>query len=291
MAKDGKKVELYEILAAKRAKGKLAMPVDKTGPMYEAERALTPLVPGRTDIPRAAGARTIVIDEAVDAGPAGGAQAYGQRSFPPAELPRTGDGDVVHAPPEPEEIPSEPRKRSMREVNFGLDTVFVLFVVVLALVGSTYFLGYKRGQEERPTGLVGLADIENANPDLYGLRNLSPAARSSIHPPEQDFTLVLRTEPAEEDTRDRLEMELAEAMARGSREVGTDVPGFLFRSSRGNDARYVLAVGLGKTPNDPELNRLLQVYNTMDGIALSREPRPYIGCQIAQVGDLGTPVD
>lgn len=290
MAKEGKKVELYEILAAKRAKGKLAMPVDKTGPMYEAERALIPSPPVRDDSPRADSERPVIVDDALDAGPAAGPFAYGQRPAA-AEHPRVHIPESVYAPPDPAEAAAEPRRRSMREVHFGLDTVFVLFVIVLALVGSTYFLGYKRGQEERPTGLVGLSDIENANPDLYGLRNLSPSARSSIHPPEQDFTLVLRTEPADEESRERLEMELAEAMARGSRETGAEVPGFLFRNSRGNDVRYVLAVGLGKTQNDPELNRMLQVYNTMEGITLSREPRPYIGCQIAQVRDLGTPVD
>ncbi|MDR0361700.1 MAG: hypothetical protein LBJ46_03290 [Planctomycetota bacterium] len=296
MAKEGKKLELYEILAAKRAKGKLSMPVDKTGPMYEADRGLASPPPPRDRRHSTAEERLVIVDDAVKPAPASDrSPPRTERLIQPRvelapEMPRTAPV-AAYVPQEYVEPIPEPRRRSAREVHFGLDTIFVLFVVVLALVGSTYFLGYKRGQEERPAGLVGLSDIENANPNMYGLRNFSPAARSTIRPPEQDFTLVLRTEPATDDPPERLEMELAEAMARGSREVGTEVPGFLFRNTRGEDVRYVLAVGLAKTANDPELERLLRIYNTMEGISLSREPRPYIGCQIAQVRDLGTPVD
>lgn len=188
----------------------------------------------------------------------------------------------------PEPIPAQPaRPRSPREVVFALDTAFIFFTIVLALVGSSYFIGYKRGQEERPTGLVGIGDVDVADPAHIGIRNLAPPPRTTVRPSEQDYTLVLRTEPVTDDPTERLQLELAEAMARGKQAGGGDVQGFIFRTG-GNDPRYVLAVSLGRTINDPDLEKLRKIYNDLTGITLSREQKPYVGCRIAPVKELGT---
>ncbi|MCC8179747.1 MAG: hypothetical protein LIP23_02380, partial [Planctomycetes bacterium] len=113
------------------------------------------------------------------------------------------------------------------------------------------------------------------------------APRAAIRPSESDFTLILLTETVTDELTERLELELAEAVARGRQATNLDVQGFIFRTG-GNEPRYVLAVGLGRTANDAGLNSLLQVYNRMEGVTLSREPRPYIGCRIAPVRELGT---
>ncbi len=188
----------------------------------------------------------------------------------------------------PEPAP-EPRAKSPREVVFALDTALICFTVILALVGSSYFIGYKRGQEERPAGLAGIADIETADPTRVGIRNLSPPPRAAFRPPETDYTLVIRIEPATDELPERLELELAEALARGRKEIGREIPGFIFRT-QGADPHYILAVGLGQSVTDQELNRLLQIYNVMEGINLSRQPRPYIGCRIAPIRELGVAV-
>lgn len=299
MAKEGKKLELYEILAAKRAKGKAPLAIEpKSHQPEETEPPPPPPVPDRRPSARSEETgeepeRMIIVDDALDQSVVDeGYPSYAppraerQRASPPSG--KAGKAAQQQRPP-PAPAP-EPRPRTPREVVFRLDTAFIMFIIVLALVGSSYFLGHKRGQEERPAGLVGLGDTETADPDTVNLRHLSPPARTMIRPPEQDYTLVLRTEAASENLPERLEYELAEAMAKGSKAAGTDVLGFIFRNTKGNDTRYVLAVGLGKTPNDPELNRLLPIYNQME-LSLSREPRPYIGCQIAPVRELGTPVD
>lgn len=310
MAKDGKKLELYEILAAKRAKGKIPLGVE-TKP---AKQANTP-DPEVTDAPG------LIIDDAVNgmlpppvsepgevkpdsvrqtvATPPP-QQTERKKSAPvPVKRPESQYGrpaarqPTTFAPPgefpDPAPVQEPQRPRSPREVVFALDTALVFFTVVLALVGCSYFIGYKRGQEERPAGLAGVTEIETADPGRLNIRHLSPPPRSAMRPPEHDYTLIIRKETASDDLPERLELELAEALARGRQELGRDIPGFIFRTT-GADPHYILAVGLGQSANDQELNRLLKVYNDMEGINLSRQPRPYLGCRIAPVRELGTAV-
>jgi hypothetical protein len=175
-------------------------------------------------------------------------------------------------------------------VVVALDTAFIIFLVVLVLSGSAYFLGYKRGQEEKPIGPSSGELIDSVNPEQVSLRELAGRLRPVLVPPDQDYTLVLRTEPAVSEIPERLELELSEAVALGAKNFGAEIPAFIFRNTKGDDVRFILAVGLGRGLNDPDLNRLLQIYNQMEGVTLSREPRPYIGCQIAPVRELGTPL-
>lgn len=306
MAKDGRKLELYEILAAKRAKGKAPLGIDAKS----AKQANAPEAePEITDAPG------LIIDDAVSAQAnfsrsaeavaptreAPKAPAASVRPEPPRREPEPTRHEPPAAPPRREryvppppvqeyvEPAPEPRPKSPREVVFALDTALICFTIVLALVGSSYFIGYKRGQEERPAGLAGIAEIETGDPNRLSIRNLTPPPRAAMRPPETDFTLIIRKEPATDDLPERLELELAEALARGRSESGMDFPGFIFRTS-GNDPHYIIAVGLGQSVNDAGLNRLLQIYNVMEGITLSRQPRPYLGCRIAPVRELGTPV-
>lgn len=312
MAREGKKLELYEVLAAKRAKGKMPSAL-------ETKQYRQANMPEEPD-PQASGTLGVIIDDAVAHMANPQAQAQVQAQEPEPAFPRPGKRDTQFRPrqpefrdfrpagrseppppesPEPRHVPEPriiaepivekpPRPRSRKEVVFALDTAFIFFTVMLALVGSSYFLGYKRGQEERPAGLTGLGDIEVTDPDHLNLRHLDPAPRTSVRPSEQDYTLILRTETVSDDLPERLELELAEAVARGKQGVGgMDVQGFIFRTG-GTDPRYVLAVGLGRTANDADLEKLRQVYYKMEGVTLSREPKPYIGCRIAPVRELGT---
>ncbi len=318
MAKDGRKLELYEILAAKRAKGKVPLGLDAT-----AKQTNTPAPEQETIDPPG-----IIIDDSLgeeyrsarmsgteganeEAAPAAetreperateplvGSRQKTRREYiplePAAERPtadlfqkQTRRHVEKIEPPEPE---PEPRPRSPREIVIALDTGLIFFTVVLALLGCSYFIGYKRGQEERPAGLAGLAEIETADPDRLNLRTLAPAPRAAIRPPEQDYTLIIRKEPAtENDLPERLELELAEAVARGRSAAGREIPGFIFRTV-GNDPHFILAVGLGQNANDQGLNELLQIYYAMEGVTLSREPAPYRGSRIAPIRELGTPV-
>lgn len=294
MAREGKKLELYEILAAKKAKGKVSLGVDaKPARQANSEPEETFAAAGiPEEIMDGPG---LIVDDAI--------AAEAPRIYAhPQTAAQSGRDDRVRRPREkknaasapphgtPEPAAAEPpRPRSSREVVFALDTAFIFFTVALALIGSSYFLGYKRGQEERPTGMAGVADIDAADPGRINIRNLAPPPRSATRPAEQDWTLVLRTEPASDDLPERLELELAEAVARGRQESGREAPGFIFRTA-GNNPLYILAVGLGKTANDEELNDLFKIYNRMEGMTFSRVPRPYIGCSIAPVRELGTAV-
>lgn len=286
MAKEGKKLELYEILAAKRAKGKAPLALDAK----PARQANQPAEDETQNIPEpsAPSRPTVIVDDAVaDAYPAYREQPQAEEkqyeAVPEKKQTRIRERPVSVKTPVPE---PEPRPKSPREVVFALDTAFIFFTIVLALVGSSYFLGYKRGQEERPAGLAGIADIETGDPERFNIGDLAPAPRPTMKPSEQDYTLILRGEPANGAQLERLELELAEAVARGKQAGSGDIPSFIFRVD-GNEPRYYLTVGLGASANDQELNRLLQIYNKLEGMTLSREPRPYISCQIAQVNLLG----
>lgn len=307
MAKEGKKLELYEILAAKRAKGKAPLGLDtKT-----AKQANTPEPPEITDRPG------MIVDDAVSGDfqqveapettreepppapppprPEKRARDDGEAEEPkktwfkgtqsPKPPPAPKPQPVVHEYVEPEPLPP-PRPKSPREVVFSLDSALFFFVIVLVLVGTSFLIGYRRGQEEKPTGLAGLS-LETMDGERLGIRYIVPLPRSSVKPPDHAFTLILRREPGSDELPERLEYELAEALTRGRKETGTEFPGFIFRTD-GND--YILAVGLGKSSNDPELDRLYQIYNAMEGITLSRQPRPYLGCRVAPISELGTPV-
>lgn len=295
MAREGKKLELYEILAAKRAKGKIPPGFDSKGirPANSLDDEYPDPPPVKADEIRQAG---MIIDDAVSADVERMSQQpareepqpdYSQQREAPARRKRERQQTQAREMPEPAPM-REARPRSPREVVFALDTAMIFFAVAVALVTSSYFLGYKRGQEEKPAGLAG--DIEVVDPDRINFRNLEAGPRPTMRPPEQDYTVLLRSEPATGDIPERLELELAEAVNKGRQLAGFDIQGFIFRSEGNSGQYYHLTVGLGSTVNDQELNKLLQIYNKMDGITFSRVPQPYLGCQVAPIRDLGTPV-
>ncbi|MDR3211052.1 MAG: hypothetical protein LBU79_03955 [Planctomycetota bacterium] len=297
MAKEASRPELYEILAEKRAQGKKPLtyePHPVASPIPE-----EPSPPTSRPTPTSGRGRSsdtswqekapeptpepvgIIIDTSLES------------QLPPVLPVRDRPVALEQSPVAPPVLlPArvEPRVRSPREVVVALDTAFIIFLVVLVLSGSAYFLGYKRGQEEKPIGPSSGELIDSVNPEQVSLRELAGRLRPVLVPPDQDYTLVLRTEPAVSEIPERLELELSEAVALGAKNFGAEIPAFIFRNTKGDDVRFILAVGLGRGLNDPDLNRLLQIYNQMEGVTLSREPRPYIGCQIAPVRELGTPL-
>lgn len=314
MAREGKKLELYEILAAKRAKGKTPLGLE-TGSVKQAN-SLEPDPPPPPPVAREERKPSqpeVIVDDAIAPEIA---DAYRQQATieppapthyqkeiaasPPREwgperrtqaprIPETPEAPKieprVEARPEPR---PEPRPRSPRELVFTLEIGLIFFSVAFALVAASYFLGYKRGQEEKPVGPVA-GDIESASPDRINLRDLEVIPRSTVQPPEQGYTLLLRSVPEAEAMQDRLELELSEAVTLGRQKAGFDIQGFIFRSE-GASPRYYLTVGLGGAINDPELDKLRQIYTRMDGITLSRVPTPYLECRIAPIRDLGVSV-
>lgn len=308
MAKEGKKLELYEILAAKRARGK--------APLSKETKPIVSNVSEATPDPVRHYNRKVIVDPAVEDAYA----AQERMAAPPptsepepevqvsgyaqaaVQAPSPSPSMVVPPPPPvlmpptvqpahdsyPEPAP-EPRVRSSREVVFGIDSAFILFVIIIGLLASSYFLGYKRGQEEKPAGVSATGDVESGDFDKFNVRALTPAARPSIRPPEQDYTLVLRSEAAKDALPERLEMELSEALAKAREKFGEESPGFIFKTG-GSEPRFVLAVGVGKDAVDPGLDKLLKFYNTLQEVVMSREPWPYKNCKVAPIRELGTPV-
>ncbi|MCC8191230.1 MAG: hypothetical protein LIP77_11460 [Planctomycetes bacterium] len=182
-----------------------------------------------------------------------------------------------------------PRPRSPREVVFSLEMALMVFTVVLALIGSSFFLGYKRGLEEKPASSAGLGGIEMADPGGIYIPDTGPGPRTTLRPSEHDYTVVIRAEPVNEDILKRLEMELTEASAKGSRQAGFDIPWFIYRSESASPL-YYLAVGIGRTATDPELEKVRLIFNDMDGLTMSRVPKPYLGCATSQFRQLGESV-
>ncbi|MDR1535151.1 MAG: hypothetical protein LBU64_08665 [Planctomycetota bacterium] len=295
MAKQGKKLELYEILAAKRGKGKQ--------PLAFEPRSLRP--PGKPGPEPAAADRigtapALIIDEGVlpelpnavsgegwkKAGPEVKTAPGEIHFFSPPQRPAYPAAVAAEAVSEPK---APPRPRSPREVVLALDMAFFCSLAFLGMAVCSYFIGYRRGQEERPASLVGGDDIFYADPNRLSPRRLAPAPRAVVSPGEQDYTLIIRTEAVDGELPERLELELAEAVAKGKLGGGDEVQGFIFKTG-GTDPRFVLSVGLGKSANDPRLDKLLKIYYQMDGLTFSRETTPYRGCRVAPVRELGVQV-
>ncbi|MDR2390728.1 MAG: hypothetical protein LBE84_03480 [Planctomycetota bacterium] len=286
MAKEGKK-DLYEILAARKEKG--------GGKPLAADTRTIPSGVRQAPLPRREAPRpTVIVDDAVlpelspEERDEDGIRESRDEMAPKKGGEKHSAGAGVPVGIEMESPPA-PRRRTSREMVVPLNTAFLCFTIILALAGCAYFLGYKRGREERPAapaadGVIGQADPGRINP-----MRLEPAPRSVIRPTDQDYTLIIRTEAADGELLERLVLELSEAIAKGELDGGGTIPGFIFKTG-GTDPRYVLAVGIGKSVNDQALDRLLKIYYRMDGLTLSREPTPYRGCRVAPVRELGSQV-
>lgn len=192
-----------------------------------------------------------------------------------------------------EPVPYGPqqRPRTGREIVFSLDAAFLLFVAVLVLIGTAYYIGYQRGRDEqrrdfgpnaqdRPDGV---ADESEVDPTRV---SLSVARRRVLRGIDTNrFTIRLRSlEPRSPSNLERLRLE-AESLTEAAVTEGARV--LLFEDEAGD--RFSLGVGLFADRSEQGLRALqerLRAYATAGGV------RPYRSAATAErAGDLGVAIE
>ncbi len=200
-----------------------------------------------------------------------------------------GERDVSSSALEPSRPASPPAARAeagVREIVFSLDTAFVIFVAVLMLVASAFYLGYKRGALERDLlprkgsrAVEEMADVEAAE----GIEGLPTGTRITLTGDE--YTLKLRlTEDHSPPELARLQKDANHVGRLLAREFAEAEP--LEVMIFDNSKLYALGVGLFESRDDPRLRRLKERLAKDPGPPTSG-PQPYGGCGVAQTGHLG----
>ena len=92
----------------------------------------------------------------------------------------------------PSQLQNFTKSRNGREIVFSLDGAFVIFVVVLLLIGTAFFLGYRKGTSEAKASFVRDIQpeiIEEAGDLKLVNTNIPPGGEIEI--PENKFSLRL----------------------------------------------------------------------------------------------------
>lgn len=193
------------------------------------------------------------------------------------------------APP-PTDEPSEratvrpPRSVTGREIIFGIDTAFVVFVSVLILIGTAFYMGHQRALEQSRRGLI----EETGTPvpsadDLDVLKSIEGAERGGISIPQGKYTLQI-FETAEADGKDLRLLAYDRAFVLNLEEVRREgvAEAHVFRK----DGVLVLTVGLFDDESNPKLVRLREAFQQTVTGPPHRDEQPYRTCRIARVGEL-----
>lgn len=171
-----------------------------------------------------------------------------------------------------------------REIVFGFDSAFVLFVAVLILLGSAFYLGHQRGNEERRHGLTTLGeDGPRYQESVAVFREIDGNLNGILEVPPEMFTLqIFETSDASEKTlallafdRDYV-LNLEEVRREGIHEAR------VFRKS----GVYILTVGLFTSESDPALARLEEAFRRTASAPPHRGENPYNSCRRTQVRQL-----
>lgn len=195
--------------------------------------------------------------------------------------------------PEPIDEGMTPRRlqtsaRTGREVVLSLDVAFVLFVVVLALLATSFLLGVQRGEEEARVRFVHTpldeVNITRRDVGVTG-RETAPDIRSQRPDPAR-WTLRLRSpRNRERGTLEELRAErLALLQDETLREQGFEV----FVLDKGVGSVYSLSIGVFADPEDDTLKTLREHMSASRG-ADNRARYPDLSVQ--QFRDLGDMVE
>lgn len=206
---------------------------------------------------------------------------------------RRSDTGLTHAEPESTGEVFTPRRlttapRTGREVVLSLDVAFVLFVVVLALLATSFLLGVQRGEEEARVRFVhtALDEVNLVRRDVGVTGRESPPEIRSQRPDPSRWTLRLRS-PRNRDrgTLEELRDErLALLQDETLREEGFEV----FVLDKGAGSVYSLSVGVFTDAQDGTLKTLREHMTAYRGA--DNRPR-YPELSVQQFRDLGDLVE
>jgi hypothetical protein len=173
-----------------------------------------------------------------------------------------------------------------REIVFGMDTAFVLFVAALLFIACAYVVGYQNGKREaqgrtlRDKG----APLE-VRSDVTAIEGIEGRPiQPTVAVGGNEFTLRLAA------TQKKTEADLGKLRAEQRyveeqpivREEGLQA--LVFDSG----GVYTMGVGLFEKRDDPRLVKLQKSFSANPGPAIAKRQLPYRDCSPAQTKDLGT---
>lgn len=173
--------------------------------------------------------------------------------------------------------------RSGREIVFSLDAAFVIFVVVLLLIGTAFFMGFRRGKvEARSEFINGIAGkVVNASSEIGIIPEDSsriPGGYEQI--PSGKFTLRLFNLPRTPESFEKMRKHRELLMADGS--IASSRLNVLVFDNRQS---YTLAVGLFDKREDDVLRSLKTFFK--EGAGASPD---FKEISVESASDLGTPI-
>ncbi len=175
---------------------------------------------------------------------------------------------------------SEPR--SGREIVFSLDGAFVIVVVVLFLIGTAFFVGYRRGSAEEQSKFAAHArqNIPEAGRELGVSREDASVLAGEVRIPSGKFTLRLISLSRTEENLVKLRTRRLTLMSQPAiADSKLDV--YLF------DNGQKLSLGVGNVDNRD--NDVLKVLK--DSFARENNGAEFNGMSVEGIDDLGRPVN
>lgn len=171
------------------------------------------------------------------------------------------------------------RQRTGRDIVFSLDGAFVIFVVFLLLLGTSFFLGYKSGQAEIRAQFTRGADEAPARLSSgVGLLEQSPGnITGGVEIAPGKFTLRLISLPRSGENLDKLRARRLSLLATPV-VASNNLEVLIFDRGQGG---YTLALGLFNKRDGEILNMLREYF------ADSARSSEYGSVSVESVDDLG----
>lgn len=196
--------------------------------------------------------------------------------------PRAGGMDNPAIYSEPKQLQNFARNRNGREIVFSLDGAFVIFVVVLLLIGTAFFLGYRKGSSEVRASFVSNVKPEiTENADDLKLVEANTPPEGVIEIPQDKYSLRLVSLKRTAGNYKAL-VELRRKLLGNSLISGSRLQVFIF--DKGKGGVYSLAVGLFSKPEDEMIATLRDFFNKY---SLDGKNREFKNITLERADDLG----
>ncbi len=184
--------------------------------------------------------------------------------------------------PENSRVKSFAKSRSGREIVFSLDGAFIIFVVILLLIGTAFFLGYRKGASEVKASFVRNVRAEkNADVNTLRLVNEYTPPLGSIDIPNGKYSLKLIS-LKRSDANYRKLVEIKNTILSNALVASSKLHLFIF--DKGKGGVYSLAIGLFDKTSDEMLMTMKEYFKNY---SLDGKNPTFNNFSVERVEDLG----
>ena len=174
------------------------------------------------------------------------------------------------------------RSRTGREVVFSLDGAFVIFVVILLLIGTAFYLGYQKGVGETKASFVrDTSPSETLTVNKLKLVNEYMPPVGSITVPRDKYSLKLISLKRSDENYRRL-VDLKKQILENKLVVSSKLHLFIF--DKGKGSVYSLTIGLFDKVDDEMLVTMKEYFKNF---SLDGKTPAFKNYSVERVEDLG----